>query len=155
MRLLIACATLCLVPLQAMADTNFEVLAKDKVFGRRGPSFQHQIDWEYRQRGLPVQILGDSGDWRRVRDPAGSETWVHISQLARAPGVYVRSAKGQAIALQAQPNARGRTVATIKAGVVGLVEACNGDWRRLRTQGQVGWVRKGAVWPEACPTPQG
>src|SRR5262249_54048549 len=58
--------------------------------GRHGPSVQQRVDWIYEHAGLPLQVTGESGPWRRVRDPDGTETWMHAQNLEPRRTVYVK-----------------------------------------------------------------
>jgi SH3-like domain-containing protein len=131
---------------------QFVSLASNEVWGRRGPSMQHPIDWTYTQRGLPLKVLGVSGEWRRVRDPEGTETWIHARMLSSAPTFYVRAASGRGAPLKTRPKAGARTLAFLKEGIVGQIEACEGDWRKVRINHQAGWTKADALWAPQCPS---
>ena len=47
----------------------------DSVNARAGPSDDHRLLWVFHARGLPVQVIAETEDWRRVCDPT-----------ARSPG---------------------------------------------------------------------
>ena len=69
----------------------FAVLKADKVNVRRGPSFDHGVQWVYKRRGVPVEILERHEHWRRIGDMDGASGWVHFSLLdASERGVMVR-----------------------------------------------------------------
>src|SRR5690606_25371254 len=70
---------------------------------RRGPSLDQRVDWEFVRRGLPLQIVAEYGQWRRVRDVDGATGWVHHSLLSGARTALVL---GEApVALRAAPDA--------------------------------------------------
>jgi SH3-like domain-containing protein len=41
-------------------------ISSGKVNGRTGPSEEHPVLWTYTARGLPVQIVAETEDWRRI-----------------------------------------------------------------------------------------
>ena len=49
----------------------------DEVNARSGPSDDHRLLWVYRVKGLPVQVVAEMGEWRRICDPDGGLSWVH------------------------------------------------------------------------------
>src|SRR6185437_13740592 len=49
----------------------------DKVNARAGPGDDHRVLWDYRVRGLPVQVIAETAEWRRICDPDGQLAWVH------------------------------------------------------------------------------
>src|SRR5262245_2528471 len=64
------------------ADSNrpvprFVSLKVEGARGRRGPDDDQTILWVYQRVGLPLLVTGESGPWRRVRDPDGDVVWMH------------------------------------------------------------------------------
>ena len=58
------------------SDSNLPVpryvsLRTEGANGRHGPGLEHRVDWIYERAGLPLMVTGESGPWRRVRDPDG------------------------------------------------------------------------------------
>ena len=47
------------------------------VNARGGPGDDYKLLWTYRARGVPLQIVAETFDWRRVCDPDGGLAWVH------------------------------------------------------------------------------
>ena len=52
-------------------------LKSSQVRARRGPGLDYQILWEYRAAGLPVQVIAETREWRKICDPDGSVAWIH------------------------------------------------------------------------------
>ena len=133
------------------SDSNLPVprfvsLKTEGANGRHGPGLEHRIDWIYDRAGLPLMVTGESGPWRRVRDPDGAEVWMHAQNLDQRRTVYV----GQATALRRAARGNGEVVAYLAPGVIGAITACEGDWRRVAVGGRVGWVENDALWGGAC-----
>jgi SH3-like domain-containing protein len=61
----------------------FASLKSDKVYMREGPGEDYRIEWVYRRKGLPVEVLASYDVWRRVRDMDGIVSWVHMALLSR------------------------------------------------------------------------
>jgi SH3-like domain-containing protein len=134
------------------ADSNLPVprfvsLRTEGANGRHGPGLEHKVDWIYERAGLPLQVTGESGPWRRVRDPDGAEVWMHAQNLDPRRTIYVR----QEVAMRRNSGENGRVLAYVRPGVVGALTGCEGQWRRMAVGGRVGWVRADAVWgAETC-----
>jgi SH3-like domain-containing protein len=133
------------------SDSNLPVprfvsLKTEGANGRHGPGLEHRIDWIYERAGLPLQVTGESGPWRRVRDPDGAEVWMHAQNLEQRRTIYV----AQATALRRNAHSGSQVVAYLAPGVVGAVTACEGDWRRVAVGGRVGWVDNAALWGGDC-----
>jgi len=52
---------------------RWQSLKSDAVNLRVGPGNQHPIEWVVRRRHLPVRVLAESDQWRKVRDSNGTE----------------------------------------------------------------------------------
>jgi SH3-like domain-containing protein len=134
---------------------RYESIATAEAWGRRGPGKDHRIEWVYRTRGLPVRVIEESGPWRRVKDPAGDEVWIHASRLSPNRTVFVAGEADPGIALRDAPRAEGHVVAWLKKGVVGALTECVGGWRKLTVDGETGWVAAEGLWAgEDCTLPR-
>lgn len=121
---------------------RFETLRYSAVNGRAGPSRDHPIMWRYEREGLPVLIIKESQDWRRVRDPDGDEVWMHARMLRAAPRAMVR----QETKLLARPEEAARAIADIQPGVLIDLEQCDALWCRVRAGRRSGWTRRALLW---------
>lgn len=110
---------------------------------RRGPSLAHRIDWVLTRRGMPLQITGEYGHWRRVRDRDGAGGWVHYSLLSGARTVIVEQ---DLAALRMKPEPDATVNAHAEAGVIARLGECVPDWCRVTAGGYRGWVEKSALW---------
>lgn len=110
---------------------------------RRGPSLTHRIDWVYKWRNMPLQVIGEYGHWRRVRDRDGAGGWMHYSLLSGTRTVIVET---DMLELHMTPDAGAPVAARAEAGVVARLGTCGPDWCRISAGGERGWVPKTALW---------
>ncbi|MDJ0638966.1 MAG: SH3 domain-containing protein [Paracoccaceae bacterium] len=110
---------------------------------RRGPSLSHRIDWVYTRRNMPLEVTGEHGHWRRVRDRDGQGGWVHYSLLSGARHVIVEQ---DLTPLRVKPGEAAEVNAYAEAGVVARLGSCDADWCRVNANGKRGWVQKTALW---------
>lgn len=125
---------------------RFVSLSSEGANGRRGPGTDQSVDWVYQQIGLPLQVTGESGPWRRVRDPGGVQTWMHVSNLDNRRTAFVRGANGRDSAMRNNPASSSGIRAHLAPGVVGALTGCNGDWRRIAVGLRTGWVQRSELW---------
>lgn len=111
---------------------------------RRGPGLTHRIDWEYRRRGLPVEVTAEYGQWRRVRDADGAGGWVHHSLLSGTRTGLVRG--DGPVRLQAGSSDRTALRAMVEPGVIARIESCDGTWCEVTVDGVEGWLQQSALW---------
>ncbi|MEO1039181.1 MAG: SH3 domain-containing protein [Pseudomonadota bacterium] len=151
-RSLLALCTLTLLPSAALAqacDTHsglpvprFVSLKFEEVNGRAGPSRGHPVRWLYERRGLPVEVIAETADWRQVRDIDGEETWMHRRTLSGRRAVSAI----EEVFLQARPEADGAEEARVEAGAILWLERCRQGWCRLEAEGRRGWAPAGMFW---------
>jgi SH3-like domain-containing protein len=110
---------------------------------RRGPSTSHKIDWVFARRDMPLEIVGEYGHWRQVRDRDGATGWVHYALLSGSRTVIVER---DLVALRLKAEDDAPIVAHAEAGVVARLGACLPEWCRISADGYRGWVRKAALW---------
>src|SRR5262249_10499346 len=60
---------------------RFAALRSDEVNLRVGPGTRYPIQWVYKRRELPVEILREFEVWRLVEDTEGIKGWVHQATL--------------------------------------------------------------------------
>ena len=61
---------------------RFVSLKSDEVNVRRGAGKEHDVLWTYHRAGLPVEIIAEWDNWRRIRDADGADGWVFHSLLS-------------------------------------------------------------------------
>ena len=133
---------------------RYESIAAAEAFGRRGPGKDHRIDWVYRARGLPVRVLEEAAEWRRVRDPAGDTIWLHATLLSPTRTVFVKDAEAPGLPLRAAPRLEAEAVAYMQPGVIAVLKECQGGWRKVTANDATGWVPAEALWAgEDCALP--
>lgn len=121
---------------------RFVSLKTEGANGRRGPGLEHRVEWIYERAGLPLQVTGESGPWRRVRDPDGAQVWMHAQNLdARRTALVTTDVP---LRRAARPGAK--PAAYLSPGVIGVLTGCDGEWRRIAIGGRVGWVERDALW---------
>ncbi len=110
---------------------------------RTGPGRIHPIEWVYKRRGLPVEVIRDLDTWRQVRDRWGTVGWIHVSNLTGRRTVLIKS---KIVMLRKQPDEAARASARAEAGAIARLEKCAGAWCRISADSHTGWVRRTAVW---------
>ncbi|GKY88267.1 SH3 domain-containing protein [Sinisalibacter aestuarii] len=110
---------------------------------RRGPSLTHRIDWVFTRRGMPLEVIGEFGHWRQVRDRDGVGGWVHYTLLS---GARTGLVEADLAALYARADQSAPVNARLEAGVIVSIDKCAVDWCRVRVEGLKGWMVKSALW---------
>lgn len=132
----------------ALPVPRFVSLKSDKVNVRRGPSTDQAIVWVFSRAGLPVEIIAESENWRRVRDSEGADGWVFHSLLsARRTALVAPWTKGEeSVPLYNSKSTSARAVAALQAGVLGNVLSCDGEWCNVSVEDYSGYVQQDKLW---------
>ena len=122
---------------------------------RKGPSTDQAIVWVFCRAGLPVEVIAESDNWRRVRDSEGADGWVFHSLLSGRRTVLVTpwTKTPENVPLYSR-NSTGRAPSpSLQPSVLGNVLSCDGEWCehlgrrlfRLVQQDKLWGVYKGEV----------
>jgi SH3-like domain-containing protein len=132
----------------ALPLPRFVSLKSDKVNVRKGPSTDQAIVWVFSRAGLPVEVIAESNNWRRVRDSEGADGWVFHSLLSARRTVLVMpwSKDEESVPLYASKSTSSRAVAALQSGVLGNVMACDGEWCKLSVDDYSGFVQQDKLW---------
>lgn len=117
---------------------------------RRGPSIEHQIEWLYQKRGLPMEIIQESDNWRKVRDSEGNEGWILHSLLSGKRTAIIKPWEKDKEAglteLRADGDKDARLKAKMEPGVLAEVEGCEENWCHITVDDVKGYVEKQMIW---------
>lgn len=110
---------------------------------RRGPSLTHRVDWVFKRENMPLEVVAEYGNWRRVRDIDGAGGWMHYALLSGVRTVIVQK---DYTALRARPEPAADPNAYAEQGVVAFLGQCKRDWCEITADGLKGWVLKAELW---------
>jgi SH3-like domain-containing protein len=116
----------------------------DTVNARAGPGDDHRLLWVYRARGLPVQVVAETVDWRRICDPAGGLAWVHRRTTDGRQTVINRGARPAP--LRRGDKATAPVVAYLSPRSIATLSRCKAGWCKVKVDGVSGWSRQGELW---------
>ena len=128
---------------EALLTPRFVSLKKEKVYLRTGTSMNHSVDWEFRRKGLPVEITAEFKDWRRIRDSDGVVGWINVIMLVGKRTVLIL--EDERIFRNA-PNLEADYSFRAAKGVLFNVVSCNGLWCRLSHGKQKAWTLQKGLW---------
>ena len=118
---------------------RFASLRADEVNLRAGPGTRSPIEWVYKRRNLPVEVIDEFDTWRRIRDWEGTEGWVHQSMLNGRRSIIIVDDLAM---LRRDPQEDARGVARLESGVIGRVDSCGDLWCVVTAFNRKGWLRR-------------
>jgi len=122
---------------------RFVSLRSAQINVRVGPGKDYPIEWVYMRANLPVEIIAEFENWRKIKDIEGAEGWVHQSMLTGNRHALVQKSIQN---LKDQPRNDGQVIALIEPDVMVRVQKCQGEWCRVQVDTHKGWLPKEALW---------
>ena len=131
-----------LFPSYVVSEEIFLSLKKNKVNVRYGPNFESPIKYIYKKINLPIKQIDKKENWRRIIDSKNNSGWIHWSQLKKINSIIPLEDK----ILFKDPSNFSRPVAKIKKGRLLIVQKCDGDWCKIKSEKFKGWIKISNVW---------
>ena len=132
---------------------RFVSLKSKAVNMRVGPGRKYPIAWRYQRQGLPVEVIQEFDNWRRIRDADGTSGWVLHSLLSAKRNAIVAPWQDAAhgavrhfLIGRHEPSARAGSAARVQPGLMASIEGCERDWCRLSAQGSAFWLERDQLW---------
>lgn len=122
-------------------------LKSSEVRARTGPGLDYRILWEYRAAGLPVQVIAETREWRKICDPEGSVVWVHRSVLSARRGAF--NASTEEIPVRSHRAEDAGVRARFSPRSVIALDDCESGWCEVRARRLKGWVPANTVFGAA------
>lgn len=122
---------------------RFVSLAADEVNARTGPGLRYPIEWVFRKKSLPVEIVREFDGWREIRDIGGDSGWVHKSLLSGERSVIIT--EEQRI-LRSRDNDDSKPLVRLEPGVVAALDKCDGNWCKISVGDYKGWLHRDQLW---------
>mgnify|MGYP006131121281 FL=1 len=126
----------------SFADEIFLSLKKNKVNVRYGPGFDFPIKYIYKKKNFPIKQIDTKENFRRIIDIKKNSGWIHISQLREINSVIALEDK----VLFKKSSFFSKPIAKIKKGRLLVIQKCEGEWCRVKTDNFKGWVDRVNLW---------
>ncbi len=124
---------------------RFVSLRSNKVNLRTGPGVRYPVDWVYQSKYLPVEIIQEFENWRKIRDVEGTQGWIHQSMLSNRRMFMII---GQPQIIRRKDDDDSSAIAKLETFVVGKIRKCphNTGWCKVSAGGHKGWLRRVDFW---------
>lgn len=130
----------------------------NKANMRNGPSRQYPILWNYKYKHMPVRIVGEHENWRKVETFDGAVGWFHISLLSSVRMVIFKRHEtynkskifynlpiDQTILFR-KPDSGSFPIARVKNNTIAKLIKCSNKWCKVKLPKFQGWVKKENLW---------
>ena len=120
----------------------FLMLKNKKVNVRFGPNMNSPIKYVYKKINLPIKQIDKKENWRRIIDSKNNSGWIHWSQLKPINSIISLNDK----ILFNKPSIFSKPIAKIKRGRVLVVQKCDNNWCKIKTEEFKGWIKNNEIW---------
>ncbi len=97
--------------------------------------------------GLPLQVIAETADWRRVCDPEGAMAWVH-QRTVESRRTVMRTQE-QPLDLRRAATADAPVAARLAGRSTATLDQCKDGWCRVSVGRARGWIPQTEVWGSA------
>lgn len=130
-------------PVTNLPLPRYVSLRSDEINVRRGPGLDYRKDWVFTRAGLPVRVVDEYGDWRRIVDQDDAGGWVYHAMITGRRTVLVTADQ---TVFREEPAETAAATAQAEQGVIARLRRCIPDWCEVEAEGHAGWVPKTAIW---------
>lgn len=110
---------------------------------RFGPGQQYPINWVFSRPGIPLEIIAEFDNWRKIKDYEGQEGWISARLLSGRRTIMVQ---GTIRDLRRTAASQARVLLRVEPGVIGSLMECRSNWCRVEIEGQRGWMQRSEFW---------
>ena len=121
----------------------FLTLKYNRVKVRQGPSFEYPVKFIYKKKYLPIKIIDNKDNFRKITDLKNNNGWIHVSQLSKKKSAI--NIHNLSIIFK-KPNIYSQPMAKLEKGKMVIVKKCKEDWCKIITNDYKGWIIKNYLW---------
>lgn len=123
---------------------RFVSLRSDKVYVRTGPGARYPVKWVFEKAGLPVEIILEYENWRKIKDFSGDEGWIHQSLLSgRRTALSIADGGVSMYKKQSQNSA---LIVVFNSNSLLALDSCGVQWCMAEMKNYKGWIQKSSLW---------
>jgi SH3-like domain-containing protein len=124
------------------ATDLFVSLKSSEVNMRVGPGKEYPIAWVFMRANLPMILMAEFDQWRKVKFIDGTVGWVHKNMISRKSSAIVT----ENYAIMYKHASKKHPIAKIEKGVVVRILKRDGDFVKADINNQKGWIEKKFLW---------
>lgn len=139
----VVCAFLVLCMIQGRADAaQFVSLKSSKINMRVGPGDEFPISWVFLRAGLPMMLIAEFQQWRKVKYLDNTEGWMHKNMISGRNTAVVIKDK----ALLYKKDSESCPIARIEKNVIVRVLEKRNNWIKVDINKVKGWIPRENLW---------
>ena len=143
-KLLIVLFFLLINPSNVISEENdyFLSLKKDKVYVRYGPGKDYPIKYIYKKKFLPVKVIDQKDNFRKIIDHKKNSGWIHRIMLRKLNSLVILEEK-----IVFKRNSKfSKPLIKLEKGRLVIIIKCEVNWCKIETENYSGWINTKNVW---------
>jgi len=124
-------------------DEYFLTLRYDKVNLRLGPSKDYPVKIFYKKKYLPILVVDQLDNFKKIKDHENNTGWIHVSQLSKKKAAIVITDNS---IMFKKSTVYSKPLAILQKGRLTKIIKCRENWCKAKTEGYKGWVKKDSLW---------
>ena len=109
---------------------------------RYGPGFDYPIKFMYKKKYLPIKVIDEKDEFRRVVDLKKNSGWIHKTQLRKNKSFILLEDQ----LLFSKPTKYSKPVLIAAKGRLLLKKKCKKKWCKVKTEEYEGWINTDNLW---------
>jgi SH3-like domain-containing protein len=133
--------------------SHFASIKSAEVNVRRGPNTRYPIEWVFKKKGEPVEVIAQFEHWYRIKDFNGEEGWIKTAMITKKRRAVIainsqnKKIKDTLYApIYVEPNNNSPIIAKIEHSKRVDLSKCNKQWCEIKLANLSGWVEKQNLW---------
>ncbi len=120
----------------------FLSLKKNKVYVRYGPGKDYPIKYIYKKKFLPVKVIDEKENFRRIIDHKKNSGWIHRIMLTKPNSLIVLEKK-----IVFKKNSKfSEPIVKLEKGRLVTIKKCELNWCQIESGNYSGWIETKNVW---------
>jgi len=120
----------------------FLSLKKNKVYVRYGPGKDYPIKYIYKKKFLPVKVIDEKENFRRIIDHKKNSGWIHRIMLTKPNSLIVLEEK-----IVFKKNSKfSKPIVKLEKGKLVNIKKCELNWCKIESDNYSGWIETKNVW---------
>ena len=95
-----------------------------------------------KKKNLPVKIIDEKENWRRIIDHQYNSGWIQLSQLKSSNSFIILEDK----ILFKKSTLFSKPILKLKKGRLLLIKNCKKEWCKVETDNYSGWIKNTNIW---------
>ncbi len=128
---------------------RFAAIKSSKMNSRIGPGFDYPVIWHYWRKNMPVEIVEEYDQWRKIRDIDNDTSWVYQSLLSGSRTAIIQDGGVEDmrfLPILTSCRSDAHIISKAEQGTIVKLKSCDGIWCYINVGKIFGYVQEDKLW---------